>query len=126
MKTQSTSRWIDRPQGFRVLWQSLVAWGVIALLAYCGFALRVNLSTISSLFLMVVVAVASLCGFWQASLTSVMAVVCLDYLFLPPLFHFNITDSQDWVALGTFEATALVISRLSAREIRSAGEAALH
>jgi len=55
-----------------------------------------------------------------------MAVVCLDYLFLPPLFHFNITDSQDWVALGTFEVTALVISRLSAREIRSAREAAFH
>jgi two-component system sensor histidine kinase KdpD len=126
MKTQGISRWMDRPQGFRVLWQSLIAWGVMALLACCGFVLRVNLSTISSLFLMVVVAVASLCGFWQASLTSVMAVVCLDYLFLPPLFHFNITDSQDWVALGTFEATALVISRLSAKEIRSAGEAALH
>jgi len=126
MKIQSTSRWVDRRQGFRVLWQSLVAWGAIALLAYCGFALRVNLLAISSLFLLVVVAVASLCGFWQASLTSLMAVVCLDYLFLPPLFRFNITDSQDWVALATFEGTALVISRLSAREIRSAREAAFH
>jgi two-component system, OmpR family, sensor histidine kinase KdpD len=126
MKSQSTSRWFDRQQGFRVLWQSLIAWGVIALFAYCGFTLGVNLLTISSLFLLVVVAVAFLCGFWQASLTSLMAVVCLDYLFLPPLFHFNITDSQDWVALGTFEVTALVISRLSAKEIRSASEAAFH
>ena len=126
MKNQSTSRWIDRLLGFRVLWQTLIAWGGIALLAYCGFVLRVNLLAISSLFLLVVVAVAFLCGFWQASLTSLMAVVCLDYLFLPPLFHFNITDSQDWVALGTFEVAALVISRLSAREIRSAREAAFH
>jgi two-component system sensor histidine kinase KdpD len=126
MKSQSTSRWIDRLLGFRVLWQTLIAWGGVALLAYCGFNLRVNLLTISSLFLLVVVAVAFLCGFWQASLTSLMAVVCLDYLFLPPLFHFNITDSQDWVALGTFEVTALVISRLSAKEIRSAREAAFH
>lgn len=45
--------------------------------------------------MLVVVAAASFCGFWQASLTSLMAVVSLDYLFLPPLFHFNITDSQD-------------------------------
>jgi len=96
------------------------------LLAYGGFVLRVNLSTISSLYLLVVVAMASFCGFWQASLTSLMAVACLDFLFLPPLFHFNVTDSQDWVALGTFEATALVISRLSAREHRSIREAAFH
>ena len=125
MKSQSTSRWIRRLQGLHFLWQGLIAWGGIALLAYC-FVLRVNLLAISSLFLMVVVAAASLCGFWQASLTSLMAVVCLDFFFLPPLFHFNITDSQDWVALGTFEATALVISRLSAREIRSAREATFH
>jgi len=96
------------------------------LLAYGGFVLRVNLSTISSLYLLVVVAMASFCGFWRASLTSLMAVACLDFLFLPPLFHFNVTDSQDWVALGTFEATALVISRLSAREHRSIREAAFH
>jgi two-component system sensor histidine kinase KdpD len=126
MKSQRNSRQIVRQQGIHVLWQSLIAWLAIALLADCGFALSVNLLTISSLFLLVVVAVAYLCGFWQASLTSLMAVVCLDYLFLPPLFHFNITDSQDWVALGTFEITALVISRLSAREIRSAREAAFH
>jgi two-component system sensor histidine kinase KdpD len=126
MKSQSTSRSIDRLQGFRILWQTLVAWGGLALLAYGGFVLRVNLLAISSLCMLVVVAMAFLCGFWQASLTSIMAVACLDYLFLPPLFHFNITDSQDWVALGTFEVTALVISRLSAREIRSAREAAFH
>jgi len=126
MKNQLTSRWIGRQQLLLVLWQSLFACGGIALFAYCGFALRLNLMGISSLFLLVVVAEASLYGFWQASLTSLMAVVCLDYLFLPPIFHFNITDSQDWVALGTFECTALVISRLSAREIRSARDAAFH
>jgi two-component system sensor histidine kinase KdpD len=82
--------------------------------------------TISSIYLLIVVAMASFCGFWQASLTSLMAVACLDFLFLPPVFHFDITDAQDWVALGTFEATALVVSRLSAREVRSAREAALH
>jgi K+-sensing histidine kinase KdpD len=95
MKSQRLTRWIGSRQRFLVLWQILVAWSGIALFAYCGFALRMNLLAISSLFLLVVVAVASFCGFWQASLTSLMAVVSLDYLFLPPLFHFNITDSQD-------------------------------
>jgi low affinity Fe/Cu permease len=49
MKSQRTSRWIGRQQGFRILWQILIAWGGIALLAYSGFALRVNLPAISSL-----------------------------------------------------------------------------
>jgi two-component system sensor histidine kinase KdpD len=96
------------------------------MLAYGGLVLRVNPMTISSIYLLIVVAMASFCGFWQASLTSLMAVACLDFLFLPPIFHFDITDAQDWVALGTFEVTALEISRLSAREVHSAREASLH
>ena len=126
MNTLSLSRWIEPQQRIRVLWQSLVACAGIALLAYIGILLDLGPVTISCLYLLVVVALASFCGFWQASLTSLMAVSCLDYFFLPPIFHFNVTDSRDWAALGTFEATALVISRLSARELRSKREATLH
>jgi two-component system sensor histidine kinase KdpD len=86
----------------------------------------VKLVTVSSLYLLVVVGVASICGLWQASLTSLVVVACLDYFFMPPIFRFNVTDSQDWAALASFEATALVISRLSAREVLSAGEATFH
>jgi two-component system sensor histidine kinase KdpD len=63
-------------------------------------------------------------GFWQASLASLLAVACLDFFFTDPVFHFTITDPQDWVALGVFEGIA--ISRLSAKENRSAREAAFH
>jgi two-component system sensor histidine kinase KdpD len=119
-------RWVEPQRSFRVLWQSLIAWAGITLLTYCGFVLRVNPTTISSLFLLVVVAIASFCGFWQASLTSILAVACLDYFFMPPVLRFNITDQQDWVALLTFEVTALVISRLTAKELRSAKDAAIH
>jgi len=120
------SKRIEPHRVFRFLWQILIAWALIALATYCGFDLQVNLATISSLYLLVVVATATFFGFWQASLTSLMAVACLDFFFLPPFFRFNVTDPQDWVALGTFEATALAIGRLSARELRSAREAALH
>ena len=85
-----------------------------------------KLVTVSSLYLLVVVGVASICGLWQASLTSLVVVACLDYFFMPPIFRFNVTDSQDWAALASFEATALVISRLSARGVLSAGEATFH
>jgi two-component system sensor histidine kinase KdpD len=126
METPVVSKWIEPDRAFRFLWQSLIAWAVIALVTYCGFDLQVNLATISSLYLLVVVATATFFGFWQASLTSLFAVACLDFFFLPPFFRFNVTDPQDWLALGTFEATAIAIGRLSAKEIRSAREATVH
>jgi two-component system sensor histidine kinase KdpD len=126
MEAKIVSRWINPSVKFRTLFQSLITWICIALLTYCGFVWQVNLVTISSLYLLVVVAAASLWGFWPASLASLLAVACLDYFLMPPLFRFNVTDPQDWAALGAFEVTALVISRLSAKEIRSAGEATFH
>jgi two-component system sensor histidine kinase KdpD len=99
---------------------------VFALLTYFGIVLQVNLLTIGLLYLLIVVAEALLFGFWQASLISLVAVVCLDYFFTQPLFHFYMTDPQEMVALGAFEITTIVISRLSAKELRSSKEAAVH
>ena len=105
---------------------TLAAWAAIVLITCGGYVLQVKLVAVSSLYLLVVVAVASLCGFWQASFTSILAIACLDYFFMPPLFHFDIQDQQDWAALAAFEITALIISRLSAKEVISAGEATFH
>lgn len=50
------------------------------------------------------------------------AVVCLNYFFVPPIFSF-INSPANWVALGAFELTALVISRLSLQAQLRAREA---
>jgi two-component system sensor histidine kinase KdpD len=109
-----------------VRWRFLAIFVSIGLLTYLGYTVQLNLTTASFLYLLIVVAAALFCGFWQASMASVLAVVLLDYFFLPPLFSFSIADPGDWVALTAFVITALVISRLSARELRNAREAALH
>ena len=114
------------PRRLRTLAQCVAASAVLVLLTYCGFVLQVNLLTIGLLYLLIVVAEALLFGFWQASLISLVAVVCLDYFFTQPLFHFYMTDPQEMVALGAFEITTIVISRLSAKELRSSKEAAVH
>ena len=126
MEISVVSRWIATQQMNRFLLQSLSAGAAIAVLTYFGFILHLHLVTVSSLYLLVVVTTALICGFWQASLTSLLAVACLDYFFMAPLFQFNVADALDWVSLGAFEATALVISRLSAKELRSAREAVFH
>jgi two-component system, OmpR family, sensor histidine kinase KdpD len=98
---------------------------VIALLTFAGYELHFNPAPVGFLFLLVVVCTGILCGFWQASIVSLVACACLDYFFYPPLLRFNINDPQDWVALGAFEISALLVSRLSSREKLQTREATL-
>jgi len=65
------------------------------------------------LFLIIVVAALRL-GFWQATVTSVVSVGCLDFFFTQPLFSLK-TDAAGLTALAAFETAALVVSRLSAQ-----------
>ena len=90
----------------RTLAQCAAASAVLALLTYGGFVLQVSLVTISFLYLLIVVAVASLFGFWQASLISLLAVACLDYFFTQPILHFYMTDMREVVALGALNLPA--------------------
>jgi two-component system sensor histidine kinase KdpD len=126
MAKPNALRWTQLPRGLRTLAQCLAASAVIVLLTYGGFVLQINLLTISLLYLLIVVAVASLFGFWQASYTSLLAVLLLDYYFEPPLFSFEVASSGIFVALVTFEVTALAISRLHGRERRVAREVVIH
>jgi two-component system sensor histidine kinase KdpD len=54
-------------------------------------------------------------GFWEASVTSLIAVGCLNYFFVPPVFTWTVSDPQNWAALATFEIAALTVSQLSTR-----------
>jgi two-component system sensor histidine kinase KdpD len=105
------------------LGESLAGCWVIALLAFAGYVLHFTSAPVGFLFLLVVVTEAILCGFWQATIVSVFACACLDYFFYPPILVFSISDPQDWVSLGAFEISALVVSRVSSREQRSSREA---
>ncbi|MGB8029167.1 MAG: DUF4118 domain-containing protein [Terracidiphilus sp.] len=105
--------------------ETLAGCWAIALLTFTGYVLHFNAAPVGFLFLLVVVCVAILCGFWQASVVSLLACACLDYFFYPPLFTFNISNPQDWVSLGAFEISALLVSRLSSREKLQTREATL-
>jgi len=112
--------------GLLVVGQCLSACAILGTITYLGFVLRVDLATIGFIYLILVVATALFCGFWYASLVSLLAVACLDYFFTQPLFRFAMSDPHDWVALAVFQSTALAIGRLSGKEMRSSREAAAH
>ena len=83
--------------------------------AVIGLLLRVNLSTAGSLELILVLLVALRFGFLQATVVSVIAFWCLNFLFTQPFFTFVVADPQNWVSLFTFEAAALLVSGLSTK-----------
>ncbi len=85
----------------------------IAVCTWLAFQAGFNFNSSGFLYLVFVVLAAVYGGFWEATIASVVAVACLDYFFVPPLFTFVVNRPEQWATLGAFEFTALVISRLS-------------
>lgn len=115
-KTNSwTSYWKAVRSPLGILRGSLAGLAAVALVTLIGLRLHLNLSTCGSLYFLIVVMISVVWGFLEASVTSVIAVNCLNYFFVPPVFTWTVSDPQNWVALGTFEIAALTVSRLSTR-----------
>lgn len=95
----------------------------VAVFTWLAFNLNLNLPSAGFIYLILVVMTAQYGGFIEATVTSVAAVVCLDYFFAPPIFTFSVAEPADWLAFAAFEFTALVISRLTLRVHAKAVEA---
>ena len=100
----------------------LAAVGFITLLYYREFTF-VRTTTVVLTYLLAVLGTSAIWGLGVSVFTSVIAATCVDYYFLPPVGTFNITDTQDWVALISFLITAVIGSALSARARKQAHEA---
>jgi two-component system sensor histidine kinase KdpD len=107
----------------RFIGGTLAGCWAVGLITFAGYVLHFSSAAVGFLFLLTVVTVAILCGFWQATIVSALAFLCLDFYFYPPLLTLNIDDPQDWIAVGAFETSALVVSRVASREQRSSREA---
>jgi two-component system sensor histidine kinase KdpD len=96
----------------------------VALVTFLGYAvLPVNATTEGFAYLLLVLIVASIWGFFDAAITSIAATLTFNFFFLPPVGRFTIADPQNWVALFSFLATALIASRLSGEAKRRTLEA---
>src|ERR1700683_4804269 len=115
----------SRPSAMRFAGYALAGSAAVLAAAYLGMRLHVNFSTTGFLHLLIVVLVAMIAGFWEATVTSLVALTCLNYFFVPPVYTFYVADPQNWVALITFESTALLVSRLSMQMEKQARTAIL-
>lgn len=83
-----------------------------------------NATTVALTFLLVVLIAAATSRLWIAVVTSIVAMLCFNFFFLPPVGTWTIADPQNWVALFVFLAVSLVASSLSS-VVRARTEAAL-
>jgi len=92
----------------------------VGLVTFISFELHLPFSTVSFFYLILVV-VQSLTGdFLSSAIVSVLAFLCLDYFFVPPLFSLRVSDWSDTLALLSFLIAGLVITRLTSQAQRAA------
>lgn len=84
---------------------------------------HVNAATVSLALLLNVLLIARRWGSLPALLASLLAMLCLNFFFLPPFGTFTIAAADNWIALAAFLGTAITVGQLSARAKRRAEEA---
>ena len=94
---------------------SVLCLGGISFCTLISFVFNQNLASTGFLYLIFVILAALYGGFRQATFISLISVACLDYFFDPPVLSFRVDRLSNWIELGAFEFTALVVSRLSTR-----------
>jgi two-component system sensor histidine kinase KdpD len=83
----------------------------------------VNATTVGFSYLLLVLATAASWGLAEAIIASIVAMLCYNYFFLPPVGQFTIADPANWIALLAFLVTSLIASQLSNRAKLQAAEA---
>jgi two-component system, OmpR family, sensor histidine kinase KdpD len=99
-----------------------VAMTVAALLVVLVYRriLYVNQTTVALTFLVMVQVVAFTWGLVYAVCLSIGCTLLYNFFFLPPIGSFTIAEPQNWIALFSFLASAIFISRIAESERRQA------
>ena len=102
----------------------LASLGLVAAVTY-AFSdwIPVNATSTGFFYLVAILVIATAWGLLESTVASVVAMLCFNYFFFPPVGTFTVADPQNWVALFAFLATSLTASRLSARLKRESKEA---
>src|SRR5512146_1184370 len=100
-------------------WRILVSLGVVgAVTATFSAAISLNPTTVALAYVVVILLIATAWGITEATAASLLATLCFNLFFLPPVGTLTIADPQNWVALAVFLVTGIVASQLSGRARR--------
>src|SRR3989441_7325896 len=88
-----------------------------------AFQLYPRIPNISIVYLLVVLALASIRGRYAAILASLVAFLSFDFFIVPPLYTFVIYRIEEWIALFVFLVDAILTGQLAAALRERAKEA---
>jgi two-component system sensor histidine kinase KdpD len=110
---------IRRPSAIRGIAAGL---GIVAATTAGAVALRpiVGANSIDIIYLLPVIATATLFGLRASLVASVGAALAYNFFFLPPIYTFTISDPQNVVTLLVLIVVAVVASQLTGRLKRQA------
>jgi two-component system sensor histidine kinase KdpD len=107
--------------------RTFVAWAIA--IAGCGAvtligrAAHINSNTAGFAFLIVVLFSSLRGGLVVGAVASIIATLCYNFFYFAPLHTFSIAEPANWIALGAFLVTSVIVSRLVI-EARTAAERA--
>lgn len=95
---------------------------LVAAVAIGGARLGLNPTTVGFLYLVVILLVALRAGLLISTVASLVAAACFNFFSLPPVHTFTVADPSNWVALSTFLAVSVLVTRLVVRARVEAAE----
>jgi signal transduction histidine kinase len=81
--------------------------------------------TLGVVYLLGVVVVAMVWGFWMAAATAVVSTLAFDFFLIKPIGSLTMTDPRDWAALAIFLVVALSAATFAGLARSRAAEAEL-
>src|SRR5438128_5796959 len=83
-----------------------------------------GIENVDLVFLTAVIGVAVRYGLWPSLLATVVASLCYNFFFLPPIYTFTITDPTNVAAFVLFMVVAMIVSNVAAR-VRTQADTAI-
>jgi len=100
----------------RVFRSRLAAWLLalisIALVTAIGSLVGLNPSTVGFAYLIVVLLISLWGGLLVGTVSSVVATLCYNFFFFPPLYTLTLADPANWFALAAFLIASVTVNRL--------------
>jgi PAS domain S-box-containing protein len=110
---------ISRFRYLATLW--LAGTVALACATWICFQLGLNPAATSFVYLIVIVLLSLMDSFISSALFSIIAVACLNFFFVEPLYAFHVATASDVAMLAAFLITSLVVTGLVRRIQRLAG-----
>jgi two-component system sensor histidine kinase KdpD len=77
-----------------------------------GHAIHLNPSTVGFAYLIVVLLISVWGGLLIGTVSSVIATLCYNFFFFPPLYTLTIEQPANWFALAAFLVASVTVNRL--------------